>query len=308
MKYKLFNLTLNIANLFQRKKQTIAIAAIFRNEKEYIIEWLAWHISQGIENFIIIDNESDDGTTELLQQLAAKNLITLHSIPHQKKVQLVAYNQILKQYRNTYELIAFIDADEFLMPMDEQLAATHITNLFQDKNIGALAINWKIFGTSGHQSKVEGHILTNFTLAANDAQPRNHYIKSICRSAAVAQVFVHHITLKKGYRYINAASKDIAFSEWANNNLSTPTKNNEPCGVSSSICNESLRVNHYALKSVEEFITKKKYKGNSMAGKDNIKGDGYFKAFDLNDEKVTISANHLLAFNTQYTKLLSILK
>ena len=295
-------------NFFRKKKHPIAIAAIFKNEKEYIIEWLAWHLSQGIQHFIIHDNESDDGTTELLQQLAAKNLITLHSIPHQKKVQLVAYNQILKKYKNKYELIAFIDADEFLMPMDDQLAATHITNLFQDKNIGALAINWRVFGTNGHQSKVEGHILTNFTLAANDKQPRNHYIKSICRSAAATQIFVHHITLKKGYRYINAANKDITFSEWANNNLSTPTKNNEPCGVSSLICKENLRINHYALKSVEEFVSKKKYKGSSMAGKDNIKGDGYFKAFDLNDEKVTINENHLLAFNRQYTQLLSILK
>lgn len=292
---------------FFRKKHPIAIAAIFKNEKEYIIEWLAWHLSQGIQHFIIMDNESDDGTTELLQQLAAKNLITLHSIPHKKKVQLVAYNQILKQYKSKFELIAFIDADEFLMPMDDHLAATHITNLFQDKSIGALAINWRVFGTSGHQSKVEGHILTNFTLAANDKQPRNHYIKSICRSAAAAQIFVHHITLKKGYRYINPASEDIAFSEWANNNLSTPTKNNAPCGVSSFICNENLRINHYALKSVEEFVNKKKYKGSSMAGKDNIKGDGYFEAFNLNDEKVTIQESHLQAFATQHAKLLSIM-
>lgn len=209
---------------------------------------MAWHLSQGIESFIIYDNESDDGTTELLQQLASKNIIELHSIPQQEKVQLIAYDEIIKNYKDKFELIAFIDADEFMMPMDNAPAATHIFNLFQNKDIGAIGINWKVFGTNGHQSKPDGHILLNYFLAGNDAQPRNHYIKSVYRDV-----------LKEGYRYINAENKDMVFSRLEN--LSNPTKNNQTTGVSSTVCTKNLRINHYALKSVEEFVNKKKHKG-----------------------------------------------
>jgi hypothetical protein len=52
----------------------------------------------------------------------------------------------------------------------------------------------------------------------------------------------------------------------------------------------------------------KKHKGDLMLGKDTVRGDDYIKAFDLNDEKVTIEENHLRAFTIQHAELLSILK
>lgn len=290
-----------IFNFLKPKKKPLAIAAIFRNEKEYILEWLAWHLSQGIESFIIYDNESDDGTTELLQQLASKSIIELHSIPQQEKAQLIAYDEIIRNYKNKFELIAFIDADEFMMPMDNTPAATHIFNLFKNKNIGALGINWKVFGTNGHQSKPDGHVLLNYFLAGNDDQPRNHYIKSVYRPEAVIKIFPHRAVLKESYRYINAENRDMVFSTLEN--LPNPTKNNQTTGVSNTVCATNLRINHYALKSVDEFVNKKKHKGGVMKGKGHVKSDSYFREFDLNDEKILIGNVHIQAFTKEYEQL-----
>ena len=49
----------------------VAIAAIFRNEHPYVLEWIAHHRALGVAQFYIADNVSDDGTSELLQALDA---------------------------------------------------------------------------------------------------------------------------------------------------------------------------------------------------------------------------------------------
>lgn len=39
----------------------LSIAAILKNEQPYILEWLAYHMVLGIEDFYIADNISSDG-------------------------------------------------------------------------------------------------------------------------------------------------------------------------------------------------------------------------------------------------------
>ena len=292
---------MNPLNIFKKNKHPLAIAAIFRNEKDYILEWLAWHRSQGVQHFIIYDNHSDDGTTELLQQLNEANLVHFHSIEQQEKVQLKAYCQILKEYKDKFELLAFIDADEFIMPMGKIPASTVINDIFKDEKVGGLAINWRIFGTNGHQNKPEGFTLLNYNMAANDQRSRNHFIKSIYRTRAVTQIFAHMGAVKKAYRYINTQGDDLIFS--THNTLPNPTENNKRTGVVQTISNSKLRINHYALKSLEEFNNKKKFRGDAMFGKESIKTDNYIKAFDINDEKILIEKEHIEAFKKEYDKL-----
>lgn len=47
----------------------IAIGAIFKNEYPYVTEWLAYHKAIGFNKFYIVDNISNDGTSELLVKL-----------------------------------------------------------------------------------------------------------------------------------------------------------------------------------------------------------------------------------------------
>ena len=293
--------------LFSRfkKKPTLAIAAIFRNEKEYVIEWLAWHRSQGIQHFIIYDNESDDGTTELLQQLHSAGLINYHSIARQDKVQYAAYNQLFNIYKKKFDLIAIIDADEFIMPMGEKSASEEIHQYFADPKVGSLAINWRIFGSNGHQSKPSGHVIDSYTMAANDQHILNHFIKSIYRTKAVSQIFVHMGAVIPGYRYINTQGNDVIFS--TEKTLPTPTEKNKRTGVSQTISPDKLRINHYAIKSVEEFKNKKRNKGRCAGSKDTTLGDKYFQEFDLNDDKVLIIKQHNNAFKKEYEKLITLL-
>jgi len=292
-------------NFLKTAKTKLAIAAIFRNEKDYILEWIAWHQAQGVQKFILYENDSDDGTTQLLQQLEKLNIIDLFHIKQQENSQIKAYQEILKQYKNNTEIIAFIDADEFIVPTDSQIAITHIVKLFSRKQIGALGINWKIFGTNNHQTQPRGSVIKNYLLAGNDKNKRNHFIKSIYRPQAVQQIFAHRAKLKNNFEYINTQGEQLIFSSLKTLPLST--KKGQTTGVSSEITPNKLRIHHYALKSLEEFTNKKKYKGDAIFGKNHIKSDSYFKEFDLNDEKVIIPKIHLDNFQHQYIKLKSLI-
>lgn len=279
----------------------IAIGAIFRNEKEYIIEWLAWHISQGFKHFIIYDNESDDGTTALLQNLEKANLITLRYIERKKQVQLAAYEKILDEFKEVYKFITFIDADEFLMPLDNMTAQQHIQKLFKNEKVGAVGINWRVYGTNGFETQVSGPVTMNYVLAGNDTRLKNHYIKSVYRTDVIKKIFPHRANIDRQYRYINAAGEDLVFA--TPGDFSKPLTDGRTSGASLKICNSHIRVNHYALKSVEEFETKKRIKGDAMAGPEVERSRRYFMDFNVNDEEHPLNPAHQKVFLDTLQKL-----
>ena len=55
---------------------------------------------------------------------------------------------------------AFIDADEFLVPMD---GTPDLPTLLRDyERYGGLAVNWRMFGSNGHQER-QNDTLTSYT-------------------------------------------------------------------------------------------------------------------------------------------------
>jgi glycosyltransferase involved in cell wall biosynthesis len=48
----------------------LAICAIAKNEALYVEEWMAFHFLQGVIEILIFDNESTDGTREILTRIA----------------------------------------------------------------------------------------------------------------------------------------------------------------------------------------------------------------------------------------------
>jgi len=54
------------------RPQTRALCAVAKNEALYIEEWVAFHVLQGVEAFIVFDNSSTDETPRILQRIAAR--------------------------------------------------------------------------------------------------------------------------------------------------------------------------------------------------------------------------------------------
>lgn len=266
------------------------MAAIVKNEIDSLNEWLAYHLAVGASHFLMADNESDDGTYELLESLAQTGLVTLISVPSgEGPPQLPAYQQLIEKRPNNIDLVAFIDADEYLFPVGEsgpepepELAGQEsgfslldwLEKQFASPEVGALALNWACFGSNGAKFRDEGLVIERFTQRAKQSFGPNHHFKSVVRPSYV-EGFAnpHYARLKRG-RYVNALGQPVE---------PRLDKQGKPrMGLSEQVVWEGARINHYLVKSVEEFVLGKSKRG-SAATPNYQKQREYFIRHDKND-------------------------
>ena len=256
------------------------VAAIIKNEMEALLEWIAYHRVVGVSGFIIADNGSNDGSRAFLEGLERLGIATVLDFPNVEgqKPQLPAYQRILRSCSTDIDLLAFIDADEFLVPLDpEKSLSSSLNEWFSDPSVSAVAMNWSNFGSNGELFAEEGLVTERFTQRAPQKFNANKNFKSIVRPKS-ANYFnnPHHVELRHG-RYIDTLGNDL---------VSHPKHGN---GVSEEVVWNGVRVNHYVVKSLEEFLLGKHLRG-SAATANRVKHKAYFKAHDRNDETCLLAA------------------
>ena len=265
----------------------LAIAAIVKNELDSLSEWMAFHLAVGASHFLIADNESSDGTYELLDALSKTGLVTLISVPTgSTPPQLLAYQQLLGSCPDGIDLVAFVDADEYLLPTPPAVAVAAdkapefpllawLEKQFASKEVGAMALNWACFGSNGAKFRDEGLVIERFTQRAKQAFGPNHHFKSVVRPSYVEKFDnPHYARLNRGH-YINAVGEPVE---------ARLDKQGKPrMGLSEQIVWEGARINHYLVKSVEEFVVGKAKRG-SAATPNYTKQRDYFMRHDRNDE------------------------
>src|SRR5689334_13395301 len=107
-------------------KFKISIGAILRDEAPYLLEWIAFHKAVGVDHFFLYDNDSHDGTSEMLQYLEQAGVATriAWSDKHSSAIdpgvgpQVTAYKDLLR-FKDQTEWIAIIDGDEFIVPLQD---------------------------------------------------------------------------------------------------------------------------------------------------------------------------------------------
>ena len=263
-----------------------AIGAIFKNERPYILEWIAFHRTIGIKKFLIGDNDSTDGSKDLLRLLDLAGIIHYFDFPSEPgvKPQLQCYSKILKLAKDLgLEWVAFIDADEFLMPESVEMDFfSCIQKPVSQQDTGAVAINWAIYGSSGLVERHDGLVLKDFTKRATADFPGNLHYKSLVKLEAVSGVSgsPHHFLLTTGFKYKNAQGLELE------NHLQNGI------GYSSNFIDKPIIINHYAIKSKGEFLKNKSLKG-SAASPGAIKKEAYFKYHDRNDEYAPCNSRYI---------------
>lgn len=168
----------------------LSICAIVKDENCYLPEWIEYHKLLGVEKFFIYDNESRVPIAETLAQDIASGYATVTPILGERDQQSQAYMDCLKRFGKDTSWIAFIDIDEFICPH-------HLDDLrifLRDyEEFDGLAINWQVFGPSGHVVKPPGLQIEQFTMkGAVDLPWWNRHIKTVARPSRVAQISNPH--------------------------------------------------------------------------------------------------------------------
>src|SRR4051812_21283848 len=119
------------------------VCAIVRDELNHILEWLAFHSLMGAERFWLALNDPEPERLEgHLAHLIASGIVNVRLMPGGAQ-QLAAYAWGIEAARDaTCEWVAFIDADEFLVP---QVHADMARTLDEYEAYAGVAVNWVQF-------------------------------------------------------------------------------------------------------------------------------------------------------------------
>lgn len=279
----------------------LGVAAIFKNEFDYVVEWVAWYLMAGFEKIIVADNFSSDGTTALLEALSDAGFIDIVYQPTvSSRAQIKAYARIVESYCSTLDVVLFVDADEFLTHESMQDGAEYecLSRLFSsDENIGMVGINWRTFGSSGHKKFSNFPVVERFKKCLSDSMGGvNQHLKSASRLSFVKSVDAHSAILNRG-SYCHSDGSLIHDFISGDGNLTSAGGSR-----TKSVSTGPLRVNHYVIKSEEEYINKRK-RGDAIKGPNHDRGPEYFYRHDFKDSEFEFPKEKILRLKSKISFL-----
>ena len=237
----------------------LAVCAIAKNEGAYFKEWIEWHSNLGVEKFYVYDNESSDDTKEVLAPYIESGLVEYTFFPGTKQ-QLSAYDDCLKKRRLDAHWIAMIDLDEFIVPVKDKTIPQFLQRF---EKFPVVEINWLIYGSGGAQKKEAGKVMERFRHHSVPSHRLNRHVKSIVNPR---RVFV-----------LTGCHEAARISGYAADSHGNPIKKNFRERESQQ---DVIRINHYAVKSHEEFLEKRARGRARTLGQRSL---DYFNMFDIND-------------------------
>ena len=244
--------------------ERIALCGIVRNEIRSIVEWLAHYKVLGFTDFLIYDNASTDGTSDLLRALDEAGELIHLDWPHEMgaRPQRLAYEHARKHAEADW--LAFFDADEFLLLHRDASIGGFLSRFGAD--VAAVAVNWVVFGSGGQEAYRAAPVTERFTDALPAGAEENRTVKAIGRRERLAGTGIHRVSVAEG-RYVTPSGEEAVFD-----------------GLTASVAPEVTvaALHHYAVKSLEEF-GEKRARGHANSQHPEVKRaklDARFAAFD----------------------------
>lgn len=196
----------------------LGIVTMFRNEANYLKEWIEYHHMLGVDHFLLYNDRSTDHWAEVLQPYIDSNLIEViqWSVPPKVPLfpdwQTSAYKDGLYRSKGNTKWLAFIDVDEFILPKKNATIPECLNQFFSSAS--AVFACWRNFGTGGLYLKPGEPIINRLTSASLLSHPRNASGKSIVKvdDVAIDDIWSpHQLILKEGAQYYNGSGKPLYF-------------------------------------------------------------------------------------------------
>ncbi len=194
----------------REKKHAVAICAIFQNEARFLKEWVEYHYSIGVDHFYLYNNLSADHYKEVLNPYRKKGIITLIDWPYPTNadgknwpvIQTNAYMDNLPKAKKEAKWIAYLDTDEFIVPMK---GGSLPAILEEYKAYGGVCLNWQCYGTSGVAKVGDNEwMMTRLVYRGFRDNPMNLHVKSIVQPSRIKSIKnPHNVVYRKDYYQVN---------------------------------------------------------------------------------------------------------
>lgn len=247
--YKLLFILIRVPRI--NFKYNVSICSIFKDEADYLKEWIEFHRIVGVEHFYLYNNNSTDNYLEVLSPYIKKGIVSLIDWPKPQS-QLSAYKNFMETRKNETRWVGLIDIDEFIIPN----TTDNIYDFLKDfNNKPAVIVYWKLFGTSGKIKRDVSKLITE------------EFIVSRQKYSDIGKIFFNTNFEYDTQLKENSAAMHYLWSKWKG--MKVPPVNvfgkicmygNNP--VSSNLM--PLQINHYLIKSYDEYINKKSRRGGGV--------------------------------------------
>ena len=163
----------------------LAMCAIAKAENRYIKYFLEHYKKLGYDHIYLYDN-NDIGEEPIGDLQIAKDLIKegfLSIIEYRNKtgnLQSDAYHECYKENKISYDWISFIDLDEFLIILPQNLTLKELLNNPRFNNCESIHFNWKTYTDNDLLDFEDKSPMERFTVETN-FKSENQNIKSFIR-------------------------------------------------------------------------------------------------------------------------------
>jgi hypothetical protein len=276
-------LALIITSIISSKE--LCVISLFRNEANYLKEWIEYHKLIGVDHFRLYDNGSIDDWQSVLKPYMDSGLVEVIDWQNKATVDqgtLFSYNFIgdqltacrdgIKNEVGKSKWVALIDLDEFLVPMRDYKLTKCLDKYFS--NVSAIYVNWRNFGTSGVTIPKGQPIAPKLIECSLKSHSRNGIGKTILRPEDCdyeRMHYPHHALLFPGKHYVNGHGGKLIHDE---GHLKLD-------GVH---YDKYLRINHYALRD-EDYFQNVRIKRNNHGYGGNELFYEHHQSFSLTRDK-----------------------
>jgi hypothetical protein len=280
----------------------LALCAIMRDEGPYLAEWIAFHRLVGVERFYLYDNGSTDESAKVLAPWVAEGIVELRPwpIPFHLHAARQAYADCLERVRGAVRWLACVDLDEFLFAP----GAWTLPEVLRDyEEYPGVVVRWQCYGSSGHAHAGPAPVIARFERRAPTDWIRNRRVKSVVDPArTVRPVNCHHFAYRDDELAVDETGARVGLQPRPPFKkrlrpfyrlLGPALRFTDPYAATDitakTVSVERLRINHYPIKSREEFERKARLKRE----KQRYQGLDYFAYHDRNDVLDPILARYV---------------
>jgi hypothetical protein len=242
----------------------LSVLSIFKNETMTLKTWINHYLWQGAEHFYLIDNGSTDNPLSILQHYIDEGIVSYFYLPERHK-QVEHYRFVFdtENLKEKTHWLCVCDIDEFFYGVDKKLT-TKLKSL--NDFFDYVLCNWQMFGTDGNIFQPED-IRTSITHCKKELWSETKYI--------FKTQIIHDSSHIDTHSLIN-----IPY-----------IKNNRI-----RIANQLIKLNHYALQSLEFYTKIKMTRGDASASISDYDRDvKYFYKYDYSDSCDETLKNNVLS-------------
>lgn len=224
-------------------EKKLVVCAVFENQADWLPEFLAYHRVIGVDHFVLYDNGSTDDPARAIRHLPLAEHVTLVPWPR-RPGRASAYRHFIDIFSPAYAWAAFIDVDEFLLPMRSGNVGDTLDWL---GSAAAVLVHRRVFGPATRQDQPRGLAIERHDRRAADDFPGNHRTKAIIRCSALLGVGDDAQEFRIDGPVFNTAG-DLATNS----------------AVQAPPCYQNLVINHYAARSREDWLANARRNGDAM--------------------------------------------